>query len=185
LDAVWEGCTMLSEVSLGMTACDETHMWSNAAMPVCKSLRVLELDRNEFKYLSAIAECTNLEKLMLQQNWSVEDLAPLAGLTRLKDLCLSRQWDDEPPSCGVVDVSALAFCTALTNLDLSYQNNIVDVSALAALTDLTALDLSGTGVSDVSALALLSALPRLLTYAGPGESESAWRDTRALKKRRV
>ncbi len=80
---------------------------------------------------------------------------------------------------GITDLSGLEYCTSLTELNLSWRNelggteglayvnddtgrNIVhdidDISLLASLTDLTSLDLSGNDISDISPLASLTDL---------------------------
>ena len=80
---------------------------------------------------------------------TISDFSPIAGLTRLTRLNLSR--------CGLSDVSFLSGWTQLDSLSLN-DNTISNISPLANLTQLTSLELRSNTISDVSALAALTQL---------------------------
>ena len=99
-----------------------------------------------------MAGLTELEELHLHHN-SISDISPIAGLTNLKRLDLSR-------IDILSDISPLATLSNLEWLSLRDNNNS-DISALARLTNLTWMDLAGNEISDVSPLATLSNLELL------------------------
>jgi hypothetical protein len=84
---------------------------------------------------------------------ALTDMVPLAGLTALQNLLLTRT--------QVSDVAPLAGLTALQNLLLT-RTQVSDVAPLAGLTAMLSLYLTGTQVSDVAPLAGLTALQNLL-----------------------
>ena len=83
---------------------------------------------------------------------TISDFSPIAGLTRLTQLNLSR--------CGLSDASFVSGLTQLTWLDLGH-NTISDISPLAKLIQLNQLFLSNNTISDVSPLANLKKLTYL------------------------
>jgi hypothetical protein len=85
----------------------------------------------------------------------VSDLTPLAGLTGLHTLHLSRT--------DVSDLAPLAALTGLQSLYL-YGTGVSDLTPLAGLTGLHTLHLSDTSVSDASVAELRRSLPDLTTY---------------------
>ena len=91
--------------------------------------------------------------MYLHADNSISDISPIAGLTNLKRLDLSR-------IDILSDISPLATLSNLEWLSLR-NNNISDISALARLTNLTWMDLAGNEISDVSPLATLSNLKQL------------------------
>ena len=82
----------------------------------------------------------------------ISDFSPIAGLTRLTRLNLSR--------CGLSDASFVSGLTQLTLLDLGY-NTLSDISPLAKLIQLNQLHLRNNTISDVSPLANLKKLTYL------------------------
>ena len=105
---------------------------------------------NPFSDLSPLARLPKLEVLNIcgarLQN---AGLAPLAGLTSLKELYLARN--------GISDISPLAKLTGLTRLELR-GNNISDISPIAGLTNLKWLNLQANKISDIQRLAGLTNL---------------------------
>ena len=97
--------------------------------------------------LTGLEEATNLTYLHIS-NTSTLDLSPLANLTNLAHLTLTK---------SISDLSSLANLTNLTTLGLSPTS---DISPLANLSNLTALSLGGS-ISDISPLANLSNLTAL------------------------
>ena len=101
--------------------------------------------------LTGLEEATNLTYLHIS-NTSTLDFSPLANLTNLAHLTLTK---------SISDLSSLANLTNLTTLSLSPTS---DISPLANLTNLTALTLGGS-ISDLSPLADLTNLTTL-AFAG-------------------
>ena len=101
--------------------------------------------------LTGLEEATNLTHLHIS-NTSTLDFSPLANLTNLAHLTLTK---------SISDLSSLANLTNLTTLGLSPTS---DISPLANLTNLTALTLGGS-ISDLSPLADLTNLTTL-AFAG-------------------
>ncbi len=101
--------------------------------------------------LTGLEEATNLTYLHIS-NTSTLDLSPLANLTNLAHLTLTK---------SISDLSTLANLTNLTTLGLSPTS---EISPLANLTNLTALTLGGS-ISDLSPLADLTNLTTL-AFAG-------------------
>ena len=101
--------------------------------------------------LTGLEEATNLSYLHIS-NTSTLDLSPLADLTNLTTLTLSK---------SISDLSSLADLTNLTALSISPTS---DISPLASLTNLTTLTLGGS-ISDLSPLADLTNLTTL-TFDG-------------------
>ncbi len=118
-------------------------------------LVTLTVNDNELFDLSPLAELDKLQNLTLGNLTGggtgnlYTDLTPLSGLTGLRHLILN--------NCGILDVSALAPLTELTELYLS-DNMLQDVSALSGMTKLNTLSLNYAGLSDISALSSLTSL---------------------------
>ncbi len=126
------------------------------------NLTRLEARNRGIKDLTGLEHAHNLKELNLGGEYiagegdvnsnTISDFSPIAGLTRLTRLNLSR--------CGLSDVSFLSDWTQLDSLSLN-DNIISDVSALAGLTQLTELYLGGNTISDLSPLARLTQLTSL------------------------
>jgi Leucine-rich repeat (LRR) protein len=101
----------------------------------------------------SISRLSALRKLSLTGS-HVDDVSPLAGLTKLQALHLRG-------SSQLRDVTPLAALVALRRLDLAY-TAITDASPLQALVGLEEICLTGTNVTDVASL--LDALPTCDTY---------------------
>ncbi len=112
-----------------------------------KNLKVLILvDNNSIQDLAPLAKLTQLEILNLA-GVPINDLTPIKNLTQLKELILD--------FCGIRDISPLANLTQLNHLHLA-GNDIVDVSPLANLTALKTLWLHRNHIVDLSPLQGLS-----------------------------
>ncbi|MGD6778570.1 leucine-rich repeat domain-containing protein [Sutcliffiella horikoshii] len=95
--------------------------------------------------LKGLEKAVNLEILFLYEN-NIQDLSPLAGLTKLYMLELEEN--------NVTNVNPLSNLTNLYILGLG-NNPITKIDALAGLTNLEGLALHNTQISDISALANL------------------------------
>ena len=103
--------------------------------------------------IDLLAACVNLVELEIEvMNLSNEQLAALAGLTKLKSLKLSAN--------RISDLTPLARFTNLEVLDISV-NRISDLSPLAGLVNLLYLDLHRNEIVDLRPLAGLVQLERL------------------------
>ena len=87
-------------------------------------LTSLSLSENRVANIDGLGALTKLKSLDLYGNQKVADISPLAGLTNLTDLILSRN--------RIVDVSPLAGLTKLQTLTLD-QNRIADFEPISSL----------------------------------------------------
>ena len=110
--------------------------------------------------LTGLNFASSLTTLELDSN-QIVDIAPLASLTRLRELWLfyNRILDD-PGNPIIMDITPLAGLTQLTRLFLSH-DQIADVTPLAGLTQLTELSLSVNQITDITPLAGLTQLEAL------------------------
>lgn len=108
-------------------------------------LTMLNASSIGLKSIKGLEKAVNLEFLFLYDN-SIEDLSPLAGLTKLYMLELEEN--------NVTNVNPLSNLTNLYILGLG-NNPITKIDALAELTNLEGLALHNTQISDISALANL------------------------------
>ncbi len=115
-------------------------------------LRELYLGDNRVSNLMPLAQLTELRELDLTRNEDVSDLTPLAQLTELRKLYLTGN--------RVIDITPLAQLTLLHTLTLA-ANDIVDITPLAQLTQLRILLLGGNDISDIAPLAQLTQLQTL------------------------
>ena len=106
------------------------------------------INSNSIQDISPLAGLTKLTQLWLESN-NISDISPLA---RLNNLELLELWGN-----SISDISALSGLTNLTELWL-IDNSISDISALADLINLTELFLGRNSISDISALAGLTNL---------------------------
>ena len=130
------------------------------------ALTQLDTPNANIQNLTGLEHAHNLRKLNLRAEYiegkgsvnsnTISDFSPIAGLTNLTSLDLSR--------CSVSDVSFLTGLTQLTFLHLG-NNDITDITPLEGLTQLRHLDLSSTSISDVSPLAGLTQLTGLYLYS--------------------
>ena len=119
--------------------------------------------------LTGIEHARNLEIAWIS---GVEDLSPIAGLTKLKMLGIWGPASDMRPlanltnleflrlTCEVSDVSPLA---RLTNMEkiIIYDCNVEDISPLAGMTKLWEITVKSNGVRDISVIANFKDLKEL------------------------
>ena len=104
---------------------------------------------------------------------NLEDLSPLAALTKLSSLRASVN--------KVHDVSVLSKLVQLDRLDLG-RTQVSDLTPLASLTNLTELQLDSTPIEDVSPLANLTKLERLSLRQTRVKDISSLKPLKALKQ---
>lgn len=110
----------------------------------------LTMDGMEFEDLSALADLTALEDLVLSgMSISSEDLKTIAALPKLRALTMVQ--------CGLSGISPLSQAKNLTYLNLS-GNTIRDLTALESMTELVELKLNHNAVTDLSSLSGLARL---------------------------
>ena len=105
----------------------------------------LHADRRDITDLTGLEYAKNL-KLIFFYNNQINDISPLAGLTKLNWLNL----DDNQ----VTDISPLSGLSSLRYLYLAW-NHLSDISPLSELTGLRELYLDHTQISDISPLSVL------------------------------
>jgi hypothetical protein len=127
------------------------------------NLQTLRLLRNNISSISVVAEMTDLEELVLNNN-RIGDLTPVAGLTKLWHL-------DVHDNHAVTDVSPLAGLTNLERLVLR-GNLITDITPLAGLSKLRDLYLEDNHISDISPLLDLPPLELLNLEDNPLNEEA-------------
>ncbi|MDE6054481.1 MAG: SMI1/KNR4 family protein [Lachnospiraceae bacterium] len=125
--------------SVTLIQCGLTDISALAGLPALKSLWISE--NRDLKSVTALAECPALEEL-LAYDTGIEDLAPLRGLQRLREITLS--------GTPIRDVSPLAEIPSLEMIWL-YGTPVEDVSCLASLPKLKDINLYKTNVTDISA----------------------------------
>jgi Leucine-rich repeat (LRR) protein len=108
-------------------------------------------EQNQLTDLAPLAGLSALQSLYLSRT-QVTDLAPLAGLSALQSLFV---WHTQ-----VTDLGPLADLSALQTLNFS-DTMVTDLAPLAGLSSLQTLDVAGTQVSDLAPVASLSALQSL------------------------
>ena len=122
-------------------------------------LQRLEAPNAEISDLSGLEHATNLMVLNLGEKRvdnkvvnsnTISDLAPLSGLTKLRNLRLARN--------AISDISPLSGLTGLRTLNLNANRQISDISHLSGLTKLKNLNLTRNKISDVSSLSGLTEL---------------------------
>jgi hypothetical protein len=126
-----------------------------AALDVLARLRALtRLDLSDagWPHIDAVAELIELERLDLRST-EVTDLAPLRGLTALREL-------DCSGCTGLSDLSPLAGLTRLERLRVGY-TRVRDLRPLAKLERLRTVDLAGTPTTRLDPLVSLPALSRV------------------------
>lgn len=109
------------------------------------------VNSNSISDLTPLAGLTKMRWIVLTRN-AVSDLSPLAGLVNLRELYLGAN--------AVTDISVLSNLTELVYLYL-WDNTITDISAVAGLTRLKHLHLWNNSVTDISSLARLVNLTEL------------------------
>ena len=112
----------------------------------------LEAPYSEIKNLSGLEHATGLTSLDLRHNLMIEDISPLAGLTKLTSVILYKN--------SIKDILPLAGLTELEELHLDY-NSISNISPLAKLTKMRWLFLSNNSISNIEPLAKLTRMGTL------------------------
>lgn len=118
-----------------------------------KMVSSIRLERVDATDLSPLAALTTLTRLSITRQPKLADLTPLAGLTKLQHLDLRQT--------RVRDLTPLRGLLGLESLTVS-DAPLEDLSPLAKLRRLTFLDLSNTAVSRLSPLGGMVALEELL-----------------------
>ena len=150
---------------------------SSAAITVedMATLTTLSTSDRDIKDLTGMEHAVNLEEMWIEDA-HISNLAPLAGLTKLRKLdTIKTDISDISPLAGlanltrlnlyasrVTDISPLRSLTKLTWLGFRYVDGISDYSPLAGLTNLKHLDLFRNKTSDISMLAGLINLEMLI-----------------------
>lgn len=131
--------------------------------PYLKELRELFIGPGRVEDLSPLASLTKLESLRLSLN-PIRDLAPLSGMTKLDRLDLAHT--------EVRDLAPLKGLTNLTELLLD-DTPVDDVAPLTTLEKLSVLVLKNTRVKDVRPLRALKALKTLDLRGAPVDDSTA------------
>ena len=150
---------------------------SSAAIMVedMATLTTLSTSDRDIKDLTGMEHAVNLEEMWIEDA-HISNLAPLAGLTKLRKLdTIKTDISDISPlseltnltrlnlyASRVTDISPLRSLTKLTWLGFRYVKGISDYSPLAGLTNLKHLDLFNNRTSDISMLAGLINLETLI-----------------------
>ena len=103
---------------------NENDITDVSSLSALSDLTSLSLSENRIANIDGLGALTKLESLNLDGNRKVADISPLAGLTNLTDLFLSRN--------RIVDVSPLAGLTNLQRLTLD-KNRIADFEPISSL----------------------------------------------------
>ena len=115
----------------------------------------LSLHSNQISDLTPLKCLTNLRLLDLRYNNLISDISPLAAMTEMTQLYLTRN--------QITDISHLAGMTKLTELWLD-SNLISNISYLSAMTELRHLFLGSNQITDTSALSGLTKITWLTLY---------------------
>jgi len=153
----------------------------------------LDLNENRISNITPLANLINLESLMLdsqqepyEDEWGhqnsaviLSDIAPLAGLIKLKDLSLREN--------RISDITPLANLISLESLMLSGQQDffraerwsgsisiLSDITPLAGLTNLKDLNLNSNRISDITPLAGLINLVSLELLEQQEHLDDSW-----------
>ena len=121
-------------------------------LELATNIEHLNLTGNKISNLSPIAGLTNLVYLTLSRNHNLSDLSPLKNLKNLEWITFF--------STKVSDISAFAGLTNLRYIH-AWNHSISDLSPLANLTKLEYLDFCGGNISDLTPLAGLTGLKEL------------------------
>ena len=118
---------------------------------------------NTLQNLAPLANLSKLNRLTIDGRIfgsTLSDISPLASLSNLKYLNLQF-------NANVSNINPLAGLINLTYLNLN-SNHVVDITPLAGLTNLEELVLSSNSIADISALANLSKIKTLFLYNNGG-----------------
>jgi Leucine-rich repeat (LRR) protein len=116
------------------------------------NLVILDLGYNEIIDISALSNLTMIEELNLGENFRINDISALSGMSNMRELFLHLN--------QIVDISALSGMTELRRITLHY-NGVSDISPLSNSTLLEDLDIPDNNVQDISILSNLSNLNKI------------------------
>ncbi len=145
------------------------------------TLRVLDLRGHGVTELGALRSLGSLETLNLTCN-RADDLSPLAGLSKLRDLSLGKGILCSDSERQATDFDLLQELTSLRRLDAGFFGLGQDTTAFEHLKRLKFLDLSGNELKDVSGLAGLVQLEHLSLAQNPLANTSALSQLGLLKR---
>jgi hypothetical protein len=138
----------------GLKAAVENELWTTDPTATdMLGLTSLNANLMGIDDLTGLEYATNLETLRVGQNDYIRDIAPLAGLTKLRTLVLNNSL--------ISDLSPLSGLHDLEYLDI-HENAYTDISPLASLVNLRYLNIHENQFSDISALSGLSNLETLI-----------------------
>ncbi len=119
---------------------------------LCKNLEVIHFPFQNIADLSPLSECKKLKELHLDQNYVLEDIAPLSTLTELEILQLYIN--------NIADITPLKNLKKLRVLGI-FENPIHDISPIANCVELEELLFGHCDVSNISSLSNLTNLREL------------------------
>lgn len=121
----------------------------------------LDLSGHRLDDISALAQCTHLEKLNLRDT-NVKDISVLAEIPTLRQLNLSdnRVGVDAESGHSISDMSIISRLTQITELNLSNMG-MIDISFLKDMTSLRVLNLDNNIIESLSPLEGLNNLTEL------------------------
>ncbi len=172
LGPVWTAADPVYFADPHLKAVVEGELWISDPTPEdMLALTSLLADRKEITDLTGLEYAANLESLWIRWN-RIEDLSPLAGLTKLRylDAHANQVISDISPLAGLTDmemlvirdnhisdISALSGMTKLEHLYLEW-NDISDLSPVSGLTNLRSLTLQYNEIHDIAPLCSLTSL---------------------------
>lgn len=95
------------------------------ALRYVRGLKALDLGHNSLTDLDFLKYCPDLELLILGENQGINDITPIGNLSHLQYLELF--------TTGTEDISPLANCRELIDLNLCYEKKVTDLSVLDGL----------------------------------------------------
>ncbi len=133
--------TPAEEVEFSDAELQECYDRQRGSIEFAENIRMLDCDRQGIRDLSGIEILTGLETLDLEANPQLGGLSALSGLSNLRNLYLG-ECDIDNEGLQVV-----AMLVGLRDLEM-FGNNLGDISALANLVNVRRLLLSASGITD-------------------------------------
>ena len=162
-------CTAYSSFN-GPDEPDKLRSGDMEALQYVHGLKALDLGHNEIISLDWLKYCPDLEMLILSDNKQIKDITPIGELKHLQYL--------EIFTTDTVDISPLANCTELIDLNLSAMKSVTDLSPLDGLTKLERF--WGTrmyGVSDEEKERFTAAHPGVqISFNAKHQTSDGWRE---------
>ena len=137
-------------------------------------LKILVLRGNPISSLESLRHLTELEQVKMTDNFLIDDLSPLSGKKKLRDV---RSWGspitDITPLVNLPSIEFISMCgnkiTEIPSLENApnlkrlyiFGNQVSDVSILKNFTNLVRLNLADNKITDITPLAELTNLDRL------------------------